>query len=525
VTGVLGMLRFMLRRERVGLPCWLLGATLLVLLQSAQSQKLYGTPEGLERMRRSIGGNTAVIAMNGPTRLLDSIGGEVVFEILGFVAILVALMSMFLVGRHTRAEEETGRAELLLSARVGRRAPLAAALALAGCANLAVAVLVFAAAAGTGLPVAGSLLMGLAVAAVGVTFAALTALAAQVFSTARAVYGAVALVLGAAYVLRAAGDVGDGTLSWASPIGWSQRTFPYSGDRWWPLLFGLGASVLLVAGAVALLGRRDFGAGLVAPRPGRPAASPALRNAYALAWRLQRGSLVGWAAGLGLLGVAYGSIADSIEQYVRDNPEVAAFLPGGPADLLDAYLALTVGLSSLIAAAYAVATILRIRAEETSGRAEPVLATATGRLTWLAGQLSVALVGSVVVLLTFGLGEGLAYGMTVADAGQVPRLAAVSLAYLPAVWLVVAVVVLALGWVPRAAAALGWVAVGYCAVITLFADSFDLPGWTCGASPFAHTPQVPLADLSVAPLLVVGLIAAALTAAGCAGLRRRDIGY
>nr|BFE73570.1 hypothetical protein GCM10020092_068710 [Actinoplanes digitatis] len=129
------------------------------------------------------------------------------------------------------------------------------------------------------------------------------------------------------------------------------------------------------------------------------------------------------------------------------------------------------------------------------------------------------------MLLTFGLGEGLAYGLTVSDAGQIPRLAAVALAYLPAVWLIVAVVVLVLGWLPRASAALAWVAVGYCAVIALFADSFDLPGWSRRASPFAHTPQVPLDNLGVAPLLVIGLVAASLVAVGYAGLRRRDLGY
>ncbi len=525
MTGAGGLLRFMLRRERIGLPWWLLGATLLVLVQSTQSQRLYDSPEALERLRQTIGANTAVIAMSGPTRLLESIGGEVVFEIFAFVAIVVALMNMFLVGRHTRAEEETGRAELIRSARVGRQAPLAAALALAGLADLAVGVLVFAAAAGTGLPVGGSVLFGAAIAAVGLTFAAVTAAAAQVFSNARAVYGAVGLVLGAAYVLRAAGDVGDGALSWASPIGWGQRTFPYTGDRWWPLLLSLGASALLVAAAVAMLRRRDFGAGLVPARPGRARAGRSLRNAYALAWRLQRGSLAGWTVALGLLGVAYGSIADTIEQFIRDNPEVAEFLPGGAADVVDAYLALTVGLSALIAAAYGVASALRIRAEELSGRAEPVLATATSRLTWLAGHLSVSLTGSALGLLVFGLGEGLAYGLTVSDPGQVPRLAGVALAYLPAVWLIVAVVVLTLGWAPRPSAALGWAAIGYCAVVALFADSFRLPGWVQRASPFAHTPQVPLADLTLTPLIVIVVLAVVATGAGYAGLRRRDVGY
>jgi ABC-2 type transport system permease protein len=524
MTGTGGLLRFMLRRERVRLPWWLLGAALLVIVQSTQSRNLYDTAEALARLRQTIGANPGVVATSGPTRLLDSLGGEVVFEVFGFVAILIGLMNIFLVGRHTRADEETGRAELIRSVRVGRQAPLAAALALAGSADLAVGLLVYAAAAGTGLPVAGSALLGAATGAVGITFAALTAVAAQVFENARAVYGSVALLLGAAYVLRAAGDVGDGTLSWASPIGWAQRTYPYAGDRWWPLLLALGSSALLASGAVALQRRRDFGAGLVPPRRGRAYASPALRDAYALAWRLQRAALTGWTVGLAALGIAYGSIADSIEQYVRDSPQLAEALPGGTADVLDGYLAVTIAVSALLAAAYGVTGTLRIRAEEISGRAEPVLASATSRLSWLAGHLSVALAGSAVLLFAFGLGEGLAYGLTISDAGQAVRLAGVALAYLPAVWLVVAFVVLAVGWMPRSSAALSWVLVGYCAVVTLFADSFDLPGWTRSASPFAHISSVPFEDLSRTPLMVTGLLAAALSAVGYAGLRRRDVG-
>jgi len=525
MTGTASLLRFFLRRERRSLPWWLLGAALLLLIQSTQSQNLYGTTEDLANLRRTIGGNTAVIAMSGPTQLLDSIGGEVVFEIFAFLAIVIALMNMFVVGRQTRADEEAGRAELIRSVRVGRRAPLAAALALAGLADLSAGVLVAAVAAGTGLPVGGSMLLGAAVAAVGLTFAALTAVAAQLFENTRAVYGAVGSVLGAAYALRAAGDTGDGTLSWLSPIGWGQRTLPYAGDRWWPLLLPLAATLLLVTLAVALLERRDFGAGLIPSRPGRPTASAALANPFGLAWRLQRSALIGWVAGLALLGVAYGSIGNSIEQYVADNPEITQFLPGGAQSIVDSYLALTVSVSALIAAAYGVTSILRVRAEETSGRAEPVLATATSRFSWLAGHLSVALAGTALALLAIGVGEGAAYAVTVADPGQVPRLVGVALAYLPAVWLVVAVAVLAIGWLPRPAAVVAWVAVAYCAVVALFADSFDLPGWAQRASPFAHTPRVPLDALAVTPLLVVGAIAVTLLAAGYAGLRRRDIGY
>ncbi|MEU4695198.1 ABC transporter permease [Actinoplanes sp. NPDC023714] len=525
MAGTRSLLLFTLRLERIRLPVWILGAGLLFLIQSTQSQNLYGTPEELAQLRATLGGNTAVIAMSGPAELLGTIGNEIVFEMFAFVAILVALMNMFLVGRHTRGDEETGRAELIRSTGIARHAPLHAALLLALLANLAAAAAIFAALAGTGLEIGGSALTAAAIAGVGLVFAALTALAAQVFEHTRGVYGFTGLVLGASYALRAAGDAGDPALAWASPIGWGQRTLPFGPGRWWPILVMMGTAGALVAIAIAALNRRDFGAGLVRPRLGRPRASRALRGAAGLAWRLQRGAVIGWVLGVGLLGVAYGSLGDSIESYIRDNPEVAEFLPGGAGEIVDSYLSLTLTMCALLAAAFGVSSVLRARAEETAGRAEPVLATATSRRTWLAGQLGVALIGSALVLVVAGFGEGLSYGLTVGEPGQALRMTGAALVYLPAVWAVVAVPAFGLGWLARAAAILGWVALGYCAVVELFADSFRLPDWIQQASPFAHLPAAPLDPVTAGPPLALAVVVLALMAAGFAGFRRRDVGY
>jgi len=522
-TGTL--LRFMLRRERRSLPWWLLGIGVLLAYQSVGSQSLYDTPEKLARLRETLGANTATIAFSGPPELLESIGGEVVFEIFAYLAVLTALMNMFLIVRHTRADEDTGRAELIRSARVGRHAPLTAALILAVLANLAVAVVTFAAAAGTGLPVEGSVLLAMALAGVGITFAGLTAIAAQIFENPRAVYGAVGLAIGAAFLLRAIGDVGNGALSWLSPIGWGQRTFPHAGDRWWPLLLPLAAVLISVPIAVALQNHRDFGAGMLATRPGRATASAALGSPFGLAWRLQRGSVIGWTVGVLLLAAAYGSFGDSVEQFVADNPDVASYFPGGATDIVNGYLAFTIAFLALLAAAFGVASSLRARGEETSGRGEPILATPTSRSAWFGGHLSVALAGSLLMLVMAGFGQGLTYGLAVSDLGQIPRLIGVALVWTPAVWLIVAVAVLGFGWLPRIAAIIAWIVVGYCSVVMLFADSFDLPGWTTEASPFWHTPQAPLESVTAMPLLIVAAVAALLAAAGFAGLRRRDVGY
>nr|WP_174556863.1 ABC transporter permease [Nocardia mexicana] len=525
MTGGGALLRFALRRERLTLPWWLLGTALLLGFQSVSSQGLYDTPAKLARLRETMTGNAAAVAMGGPTRLLETIGGEVLFEIFAYLAIVVALMNMFVIGRHTRTDEETGRAELIRSARVGRRAAAVAALGLAGIADVAVALVVFATAVATGLPVGGSALLGAAVAGIGITFASLTTVAAQIFENPRSVYGSVALALAAAYVVRAVGDVGSGAVSWLSPMGWGQRTYPYVADRWWPLLLFAGASVILVAIAFALLERRDFGAGLLGYRSGRADASWALASPAGLAWRLQRGALLGWGTGVFALGIAYGSFADSIQEYLADNPEIAQYLPGGAARAVDSYLALTITIAALLAAACGITCVLRARAEETAGRAESVLAGPVGRSAWLASHLGTALLGSAAVLAVGGFGEGLSHGLTVGDPGQLLRVTGAALVYLPAVWVVVAVAALVFGWLPAAAAPVAWSAFAYCVVAVLFADSFDLPAWFDDGSPFEHTPQAPLETVTAAPLLVLVALAAAGLLAGALGLRRRDIGY
>ncbi len=525
IAGADALLSFVLRRERVAVPCWLAGIAVLLILQSTGSQRLYATPEKLAQLRATLTASSAVLAMSGPARLLDSVGGEIVFEIFAYLSVVAALMNMFLVVRHTRSDEETGRAELIRSARVGRRAPVVVALALAGLADCAVVVLVTSVAVVTGLPVGGSVLLGFALAGVGVVFAALTAVAVQIFENPRGVYGFVTLVIVAAYVLRAIGDVSGGAMSWASPIGWGQRSYPYVEDRWWPLLLFVAVAFALSAIAFGLLDRRDFGAGLLHYGRGRATASWAFGSPLGLAWRLHRGGLIGWAIGVFALGAAYGSFAESIEDYLADYPEIADYLPGGVADAVNSYLSLCLVITSLLAAAYGIAAALRARSEETAGRAELVLTNRVSRFDWLASHLVVVASGGLLVAAAGGLGMGLGYGLTISDGSQLPRVTAAALAEVPAIWCLVAVVALGIGWLPRAAAALAWSVYAYCVVGVLFLTSFDLPGWFDEASPFTHTPRAPLDTVTAAPMLIITALALAVAGIGLVGFQRRDAGY
>jgi ABC-2 type transport system permease protein len=521
-TGTL--LRFALRRDRIRLAVWVAVGAALMAQQSLGSQAFYDTPEALAAYRASVGSNAATIALSGPPVGLGTVAGAVAFEISFTLVLVAALMAMTTTIRHTRADEEAGRTELVRAARVGRHAPLLAGVGLAalGCAALAVAI--GAAGVATGLPAGGSFLLGASVGAAGLVFAAVAAVAAQVSGSARAGYGIVLAVFGVAFAVRAVGDIRDNGLSWLSPIGWAQATHPFSDDRWWPLLLCLAGAGVLLTGARALLDRRDLGSGVVSPRPGAASASRTLGSPWGLAGRLHRGALLGWAVGLVALGAVYGSIAGSVQTLLGNNPAAETFLPDlSTAGLVDAYLGVTLGMVVLITGAYAVSAALRARSEEAAGRAEPVLATATSRPAWLGSHAAVALLGSTAVLLAAGVAMGVSAAAATGDAALTGRVLGATLAHLPDVWVFAAVATLLVGVLPRAAAAAAWGWVAYVVVVTLFARSLDWPAWVDDLSPLSWTPAGPGEPWATGPAAALAVVALALLVTGLAGFRRRDL--
>ena len=185
MTGSAILLRSFLRRDRWMILWWSLGVTLLYWSQAVSVDGLYATQAEFDRAAASMEGNAAFIAMAGPARALNTVGGQVTWQATAFGAISVGLMSMFIIGRHTRAEEESGRDELVRASVVGRHAPVTAALLTAVLANLLVGALVAASLVGYDLAVADSLALGVGLALVGWVFSATALLAAQLTTSTR----------------------------------------------------------------------------------------------------------------------------------------------------------------------------------------------------------------------------------------------------------------------------------------------------------------------------------------------------
>lgn len=531
-TGALARLAF--RRDRIMLPAWVYVITAAIASNSYSLNKLYPTAAARADLVASGGQNPALVFLYG--RLWgDSLGAVSAWRYGVWAAIFAALMSIFLVVRHTRADEEAGRLELVGSAAVGRLAALTAGLLVALAANVVLAVLLVVVLVVLGLPVAGSVAFALAITTCGVAFAAIAALAAQLAAGARAARGIAIGVLGAAYLLRAVGDAsgagGVSWLTWLSPLGWTELTRPYTSDRWWVLALPLALTAAATAGAYVLAVLRDHGAGLLPDRPGAAAASAGLRSSFGLAWRLQRGTLYGWAAGFAFTFAASGAAAKGIGSLLGGSSQLRnAFTRlGGQAGITDAYLAAIMSLAGLAAAAYATSAVLRLRAEETGGQAEPLLATAIGRTRWGLSHIAVAVAGTAILLAVAGVAAGLGYGLRTGSAGpEVARLLGAGLAQLPASLAVAGAAVVLFGLAPRASVAGAWTVVGVLVLIALFGQVLRLSQPILDVSPFTHVPKLPGAAVTVhttgAPLLWLSLVVVALVAAGLAGLHRRDIG-
>ncbi|MFG1919662.1 ABC transporter permease [Micromonospora sp. NPDC048898] len=535
-TGTGRLLRLALRRDRLQLPIWLVVLTLVQYASTVSVIDLYRDDAARLAFTVTSAESPVLLVFNG---LISGsgLGAVAASQTLLIVVLGAAFMSLFAIIRHTRQNEETGRAELIGSAVVGRHAALTAALLLVIGANVVLGLLNAVALIAADLPAAGAFAEGAAIALAGIAFASAAAVCAQIPEGARSANGLAAGFVGVAFLLRSIGDVTghvteqgtkviSGWASWLSPIGWAQQVRPFDDDKWWVLGLMLGFSALAVGGAFVLTTRRDVGFGLSQTRPGPPQAPPGLLSPLGLAWRLQRGTLLGWSVGMIVVALALGAVGDAVRDVVESSDTVAEIveqLGGGGANLIDNYFAAVFGLLGLAIGGYAVQALLRLRSEE-SGPLEPLLATAVSRPRWLASHVAIVVAGTVFLLALAGACTGLFYGLVVGDVGgYVGDLTVAALVQTPAALALVGFVVAAFGLLPRLTAAIAWAGFGICLLLGQIGALLKLPQAILNISPFSHTPPAPVADVAVQPLVVLLAVAALLTGAGFVLFRRRDL--
>lgn len=528
LAGTGTLLRFMLRRDRIRTTAWVLGIALAGFYFANAIQIIAETEEDLVSLsgmyadpigRMMVGPG---FGMDDPTHERFFSAGYVLF-----IYILIALFSVFTVVRHTRAEEQTGRAELVRANVVGRHATLTATLILTTAANVIAALLVWAGALAADYSAEGSALVAVGGLAVGLFFAGAAAVSAQLSEYSRGASAMAGGLIGVAYLVRMGGDMaelGGNALSWFSPLAWSQQTAPYVEDRWWPLLLPLGFAVVLVWLGYWLATKRDVNASLIPARLGRGAAKRSLGTPMGMASRTLRGGLRGWGIALLLTGLMFGSFAQTMVDAADDLPEEMSQIFAGE-DLMLGYLAYMALFMAVFIGAAGVSGLGQLRGEENRGRAEYAMSAPVGRTGWLGAHLAVLLIGLFLILALVGASMGLGAVASLSDGGgqYFGELFLASVMQAPAVLAVIGIVTALFGWLPRAAAPVGWVIIGFAGVMSTFGGLLDLPEAVTNLNLFGHLSEYPVEDIAWTPVLALTAIGVVGIAAGLLGWNRREV--
>lgn len=531
---VLRLLLTQVRRDRVILPIWIVSTGLLALVSALGVRSEIPTGTDRAGALRLVLATPSLLALRGVPDG-PSLGSYVFFQVFCYIAIMAALMSTFMVTRHTRADEERGRLELVSSTPVGRAIPLVVTTMLGAAANLALGVVVAIGFIAGGLEPGGSWIAGVASAATGFAFVGITAVVAQLAPTSRSSNGIAAALVGLAFALRAIGDAAGApdldaqTLesawpSWLSVIGWAQQVFPFTNPNLLPLLLSVGVALATGVIAVLVARSRDLGSSVLPEREGRE--SGRIHSVLGLAWRQQWPSVVGWAIGGAFGGALAGALGAAFMDSTDIDPAIQAILEqfvGGQGGVLDLLIVAILGICGVLAAMAGAQAVMRARGEESDGRAELVLAGPVSRIAWLLSYVLIASLSAVLVAVSAGLVAGASFLSQPDGEARFWSSLAAGVAQLPAALSFVALTTLLFAVVPRLTVPAGWGLLAVGVAIGQFGGLLNLPEGVRDLSPFTHTPVIPGPDPDFAGSLWLLAPSVVLVVVSIVVVRQREL--
>ncbi len=525
--GTFKITKLILRQDRFKIIIWLAGILFTTLATALAYPPLYKTDEDVQAIALTLQ-NPAMEAMLGPGYPPEDYNTAVIFghEMLLFTVVAVAVMNILMVGKTMRQDEEEGRIELVRSLPVGRLAYLNAAALEVFLVNGLLALLTgfgLGALDISGMDWESSFLYGCVLGAFGLAFASVTALFAQLMETARAATMFSFAFLIVAYIIRAAGDVSNETVSMISPLGWAVRTEVFYSNDWRPVFFALIFTAAAGVLAFYLNNIRDMGTGFLPERKGRSRASRFLQTLPGFVVRLERTQIVSWGIGVFLLGASYGSIVNDLESYLQELDYLQDFLNADSGNsLLEQFLGLVLAILSLIGSVPTLIVLFKLKSEEQKNRMEHFYSRPVSRYRMMAAFFGTAVGVSVLMQAMAALGLWSALYATMEEPLAAVDLFRSAFVYLPALWALAGAAVLIIGFFPKAANLL-WLYLVYCFFVLYLKDLLDLPEWLTRLSVFEHIPDTLKENIDWLSLTVLTAIAAVAAAAGMIGYRRRDL--
>jgi polyether ionophore transport system permease protein len=487
-------------------------------LQAAGYHRAYPTLADRMAFARTFAGNDAIRLFYGFPYTVVTIGGYAAWRVGGTLALAAV--------RALRAEEDTGRAEMVLAGVVSRALSFTASMGAIGLGTALLWLAEFVGFVAGRLPVAGSAYLALATASIVPVFVGVGAVASQLASTRRTALALSAGTAAVSWLLRVVSDTVPAAtwIRWATPLGWAEELRPFAGARPLVLLLPLAATVplLLVAARIAMT--RDIGSGILASRDSAPPSGRFLSSPMAQAVRRQEGVLAVWAVGVAAFAMVLGAVSTSISAAGISSNLQKELDKFGAGSIItpSGYLSFVFIMFILALCLFVCSQMAAARQEEADQQLETLLAQPVSRHQWFTGRLVIA--GAATCVLA-GLAGLLTWAGAVVQGVDVslPRMMEAGANCLPVSVMVLGVAALIYAVVPRISSALSYTLVMVMFLWYLVGSVLGVPGWVVGLTPFRHIGLVPAASFRVEAAVVMAAIGGAAAGAALAVFRRRDL--
>jgi ABC-2 type transport system permease protein len=287
----------------------------------------------------------------------------------------------------------------------------------------------------------------------------------------------------------------------------------------------IAVSAAISAAAYYLNTKRDMDQGFIPVKPGRAYAKGYMRSPFGFAWRLMRGTLIAWSLGMFALSASYGAVMGDVETFIGDNEFFQQIIPQSP-DFEQAELFMTMinAMMAIVCAVPVFVIIFKLRSEERELRAEHIISRSVSRYRYIAGFTAMAFAASVIAPFMSAAGLYSAASSVMENPVAFGSILKAIFVYVPAIWVMIGVAVLAVGAFPKAAA-LCWAYFAFAFFSAYLGAAMGMPEGLVKSTPFGWIPQLPLDEVHALTLVILSCIAVVLTLIGSMFYRKRDMLY
>ncbi|MFC4652491.1 ABC transporter permease [Lactococcus nasutitermitis] len=532
LTKSFSMLAALLKRDWLKLIFWLLAVLafaasgagkFVTLMQSpAQSVSVFDMFQ-----------NPALVGLFGPTTVkhpTDFTAAAAFGNTMPLItSITFIIVSVIYVINRTRKEEDDGIAELFRSFQVGKLANTTAVIietfALQVLISFVLALVIQVQNIAGMTDFSSNLLFASSIGVQSFMWGMIALVLAQIFSNAGSAKGATFGLLGMLYIVRMGTDIENVSAGWFNPLSWSYLTDVFVKDNWLPIVLSLVLSFVLIVFAYLLENARDVNAGYIPEGNGKARASKTLLSFPGLVLRQQCGAIIGWIAGLFILGFVYGSMIGQISKFIKSSTTVSQIFAVSPTAgalmMTKQYLSTLFVIISVIVTCFAITSLSRMVSEERKNRQEQIYATALSRykvyltytlIAWILGALAMFLTSLGIYLAQLGSSHALSFA-EVMKPGMV---------YVVAIFFVLGLLGLLMALLPRFSAFI-WIYVAFTFFMSYIGSIIKFPDWVHDLDVFYHIPKLATESMSWGNVSVIAILAVVFVLIGLVAYRRRDL--